>query len=396
MSGPRRKILFVTGTRADFGKLKPLIRAIDGAADFDCAVFVTGMHTLDLYGHTQDEVYKAGFRDIHVHANQAGGEPMEIILANTVVGLSGYVEETRPDMIVVHGDRVEALAGTIVGALRNVLVGHIEGGEISGTVDELIRHAASKLSHLHFVANEEAAQRLRQLGEVPGSIFVIGSPDIDVMVSADLAPLADVKAHYEIAFENYAIAIFHPVTTEAEDMAVHAEAFVDALIESGSNYLVVYPNNDYGCEAIFAALKRLEARPSFRIFRSLRFEYFLTLLKNAELIVGNSSAGIREAPFYGLPTVNVGTRQENRYHHPSIVNVGYRNAEIAAGIAAARAMGRTRSSRHFGNGDSHVRFLDILRRDATWRVSRQKQFRDIFAPVALMADSAAGARKASA
>jgi UDP-N-acetylglucosamine 2-epimerase (hydrolysing) len=377
LTAPRRRILFVSGTRADFGKLKPLIRAVDGDPAFVCQVFVTGMHTLALYGHTVDEVHKAGFTNVFVSPNQTHGESMEVILSNTVLGLSRFVQENAPDMIVVHGDRVEALAGAVVGALRNILVGHVEGGELSGTVDELIRHAASKLSHVHFVANEEAAQRLRQLGEVPGSIFVIGSPDIDVMVSADLAPVHSVKAHYGIPFDAYAIAIFHPVTTEAAETAAHAAAFVEALVESEGNYVVVYPNNDPGCDAVFAALGRLDGHPRFRIFPSLRFEWFLTLLKNAEFIVGNSSAGVREAPFYGLPTVNVGTRQHNRFHHPSIVNVGYRKNDILAGIDAVRAMAHVRPSRHFGDGGSHHRFLAILRDDATWRIPRQKQFMDI-------------------
>lgn len=386
----RRQILFVTGTRADFGKLKPLIRAVDGDARFSCRVFVTGMHTLPLYGHTVDEVYKSGFKDVTVSPNQTQGEPMEVILSNTVLGLSRFVEASTPDLIVVHGDRVEALAGAIVGALRNVLVGHVEGGELSGTVDELIRHAATKLSHLHFVANAEAAQRLTQMGEIPDSIFVIGSPDIDVMVSADLAPIEEIKAHYVIPFPRYAIAVFHPVTTEADEMATHAAAFFDALVDSGSSYVVVYPNNDRGCDGIFDALRRLDGHPRFRVFPSLRFEWFLTLLRNADFIVGNSSAGIREAPFYGLPTVNVGTRQMNRYHHASIVNVGYGKDDVLQGILAARTMERVRPSRHFGHGDSHRRFIDILGRDQTWRIPRQKQFRDIL-PAAAAAAEAPGA-----
>ncbi len=380
MRPPRRKIMFVTGTRADFGKLKTLIAAIDESPDYECFVFATGMHTQGLYGYTVNEVEKAGFANIFPYVNQSTGEPMDLIVANTVQGLSHFVDQYTPDLIVVHGDRVETLAGAIVGALKNVLVAHIEGGEVSGTVDELIRHSVSKLSHLHFVANEEAARRLRQMGEKPESVFVIGSPDIDVMISDSLPTLEQAKAYYTIAFDDYAIAIFHPVTTELDQLPDHASNFVGALTESGDNYVVIYPNNDSGSAAILKEYKPLRSNKKFRIFPSLRFEHFLTLLKHAAYIVGNSSAGIREAPFYGRPTVNVGSRQSNRFIHTSIFNAAPEKAAILAEIGKAKATRNLPQSKHFGRGDSLKRFLDVLRGEAIWKIPRQKQFVDIEHP----------------
>lgn len=379
MTAPRWKLMFVTGTRADFGKLKPLIRAVDQSPIFDCHVFVTGMHTLDLYGYTVCEVQAENFKNVHVFINQFLGEPMDLVLGNTIAGMSRYVHEARPDMIIVHGDRIEALAGAAVGALRNILVTHIEGGELSGTVDELIRHSVSKLSHLHFVANDEAARRLRQLGEDEGSIFVIGSPDIDVMASPDLPTLDTVRSRYEIQYSDYALAIFHPVTTEAGSMRAQTRAFVDALLASGHNYVVIYPNNDEGSGIILTEYARLQDDSRFRLVPSIRFEYFLTLLKNASFIVGNSSVGIREAPFYAVPSVNVGTRQANRFSGPSIVNVKADRQAILDGIDAALALTDVVPTTHFGagDGDSLVRFMRILCNQATWLVSPQKQFRDL-------------------
>lgn len=376
----KRKILFLTGTRADFGKLKGLIRAVDEAPDFDCGVFVTGMHTLNLYGLTMEEVRYAGFTNLHVYMNQVLNEPMDLVLANTVAGLARFVHEDPPDMIVVHGDRIEALAGAIVGSLRNILVGHIEGGELSGTVDEMIRHAVSKLAHVHFVANAEAANRLRQMGEDAEAIFPIGSPDIDVMESADLPSPSTVKEYYGVPYDDYAIAMFHPVTTELKDINKHATAFTDALIDSGLNYVVVYPNNDEGTSFILHQYQKLNSLKNFRVFPSIRFEYFLVLMKNARFIIGNSSAGIREAPFYGLPTVNVGTRQANRYTHPSILDVGYDKESILAGIRQALTAPKQPPSDHFGDGDSVQRFMARLRDEKTWSVSLQKRFNDLPSP----------------
>lgn len=372
-----KKILFLTGTRADFGKLKSLIKAVEEEPGFDYSIFVTGMHTLSRYGYTVDEVHKAGFRNIHVLMNQITGEPMDLVLANTIGGLSRYVSEYAPDLIVVHGDRVEAMAGAIVGALNNILVAHIEGGEVSGTIDGLIRHSVSKLSHLHFVANDEAAERLKQLGEDPKTVYVIGSPDIDLMVSPDLPSLEEVKRYYEIDFPDYAIMLFHPVTTEQEIIRKQVEELVDAVLASGLNYVVIFPNNDLGCEDIFKAYRRLEGNDRFRIFPSLRFEYFLTLLKNAQFIIGNSSAGVREAPVYGLPCINVGTRQQDRYLHPSIINADGEKQVIGKAIRKVLTAKRADGSFHFGRGESWKCFVEALRRDELWRTPQQKQFYDI-------------------
>lgn len=373
----RRKILFLTGTRADFGKLKPLIRAVADSPRLDYTVFVTGMHTLSLYGLTMKEVEKAGFRNIHVFMNQIINEPMDLVLANTVAGLSRFVHEAQPDMIVVHGDRVEALAGAIVGAMRNILVCHIEGGELSGTIDGLIRHATSKMSHLHFVANEEAARRLCQLGEAPETVFVIGSPDIDVMASANLPSIETVKSYYDIVFERYGIVLFHPVTTELDRLRTSTRHLVDALLESGRDYVVIYPNNDEGTNLILDEYARLKNNPRFRIFPSIRFEYFLTLLKKADFIVGNSSAGIREAPFYGLPSINIGSRQDDRYRYCSIIDVAPDSASILAGIRQTSDQPRLPPDDHFGRGDSAARFMAALDDEATWTLSRQKRFVDL-------------------
>ena len=377
VTGASRRIMFVTGTRADFGKLQPLIRAVQGMGGFEADVFVTGMHTLETYGYTVEEVRKSGVRNIHVYMNQFMNEPMDLVLANSIAGMARFVHESTPDMIIVHGDRIETLAGAAVGALRNVLVAHIEGGELSGTVDELIRHSVSKLAHVHFVANEDAAARLRQMGECAESIFVIGSPDIDVMNSSELPGLDAVSDRYEIPFSRYAIAIFHPVTTEIDEIPEHAKDFVDALLESDRDYVVIYPNNDEGASRILEEYERLREMPRFRILPSLRFEHFLTLLKNAEFIVGNSSSGVREAPFYGCSAVNVGSRQMNRFAYPTIINTGYGKDDILAGIRRALSVRKAPSSTYFGDGRSQERFVRILADGRIFETPRQKQFVDV-------------------
>jgi UDP-N-acetylglucosamine 2-epimerase (hydrolysing) len=373
----RRRILFLTATRADFGKLKPLIQQVRDAPDFEYEIFATGMHMLARYGSTVVGIRDAGFDRVYTFINQDGAvnSQMDMVLATTVQGLGLYLRESRPDMVVVHGDRVETLAGAIAGALNNVLVAHVEGGELSGTIDELLRHAVSKLSHLHFVANEEAGQRLLQLGEAPETVFVIGSPDIDVMLSDQLPALDEVRRHYEIPFERYGILLYHPVTTALQSLPQHVEAVVDAVLASDRSYVVIYPNNDAGADLIMAELARLSGHPRFRVIPSMRFEYFLSLLRSAEVIVGNSSAGIREAPAYGVPTVNLGSRQLNRFNCETIRNVAEDWESIVAALSALPARGTP--NLHFGRGQSAQSFLAHLRDSRLWSTPSQKQFRDL-------------------
>ncbi len=372
----KRRVLFVTATRADFGKLKPLMQAVERSENFECLIFVTGMHMMSRYGLTVDEIYKERFTNILSYMNQIHGEPMEMVLANTIHGLSRYLHECPADMIVVHGDRVEALAGAIVGAMRNTLVAHIEGGELSGTVDELIRHSVSKLSHLHFVANEKAAERLRQLGESSDQVFVIGSPDIDVMLSNNLPSLAQVKEYYQIAFDRYALVLLHSVTTEPAGQQERAQQFVTALLESNLDFVVIYPNNDPGSDLILEQYQRVENNPRFRVFPSLRFEYFLTLMKHAAFVIGNSSAGVREAPVYGVPSINVGNRQHNRFCHDSIIESGFEHSALLSAIQRAIQMPRMEPCHHFGAGDSAACFIEVMQKETTWTTPTQKQFND--------------------
>ncbi|QWD00745.1 UDP-N-acetylglucosamine 2-epimerase (hydrolyzing) [Polynucleobacter paneuropaeus] len=368
-----RKIVFLTGTRADFGKLKSLMSRLQG--DFDLHIFVTGMHMLSKYGYTCEEVEKANFRNIYKFINQNASDGMDHILAKTISGLSDYVKEIQPDLIVVHGDRVEALAGAAVGALNNILVGHIEGGEVSGTVDELIRHAVSKLSHIHFVANEEAKVRLVQLGEMSKSIHVIGSPDVDVMNSNVLPTLEEVKQYYGIDYSEYSILMFHPVTTEQGDMQRQISTLVDEIIKSQLNYIIIYPNNDPGTDIILAEYRRLAGLKQIKIFPSMRFEYFLTLLKNARFIIGNSSAGVREAPHFGVPTINLGTRQHNRVQCDSILNVVTEASHIRRAIEEVKIRPR-QTIALFGNGGSDQHFHRILNDREFWDIKTQKTFVD--------------------
>ena len=372
-----RKIVFVTGTRADFGKLTSLMDTIEANDSFECHIFVTGMHTLEKYGNTFEEVQKKGYKNITIFKNQINTNLQDIILANTVIGFSEYVKKISPDMIIVHGDRIEALAGAIVGSFNNILVSHIEGGEISGTVDELIRHAVSKLSHIHFTANDEAKERLIQLGEAKDSIFTIGSPDIEIMTSVVLPTIDAVSKYYEIPFKDFGVLLFHPVTTELNSLKDQIDQIVSSLIDSNKNFVVIYPNNDNGTDVIIKKIHELENNKNFRIFPSIRFLYFLTILKHAKFILGNSSVAVREAEVFGTPAINIGSRQKNRSKNKEIINVEPKKDLILNAIKNIENK-RFDGKSFFGHVENTTeKFLNVLQNPLVWKTSIQKQFIDI-------------------
>lgn len=374
-----KKIVFITGTRADFSKIKSLALQVEQANDFDLYIFATGMHLSNHFGLTVREIEKAKFSHIYKFINHDRYYQMDLALAHTIDGFAKFIAEYRPDLIVVHGDRIEPLAAAVVGALNNILVAHIEGGEVSGTIDDSLRHAISKLSHIHLVNDEVAKNRLLQLGERAESIFVIGSPDLDIIDSANVS-VESAKKHYDIPFEKYAIVLFHPVTTEIASLKNQTDELCAALKKSGRNYIVIYPNNDLGFEQILESYKDLQNLPKFRFFPSIRFEYFIALLKGADFLMGNSSCGLKEAPHLGIPSINIGSRQNKRMgtNLKSVINVSAEKSTILEAIERIEKLQiKSIDSTNRSRLKSSEVFFSLLKSGAFWDVSKQKQFIDL-------------------
>ena len=372
-----KNITFITGTRADYGKIKSLVIELQKKrSKFKTNLIITGMHNVKNYGNTKDEIDKDKIKNCYRFNNQSQNKNMDIILANTIKGINKFVSKNPTDLIVVHGDRVESLAGAITGALNNIKVAHIEGGELSGTVDEIIRHSISKLSHLHFVTNQMAKKRLIQMGEIKKNIYIIGSPDLDILLGNSLPLLENVKQRYGIKFQNYAIFIFHPVTTELDSIKKQIDKLIETLVKSQFNYIILLPNNDLGGDIIYEQILKLKRKKlkNFKIFPSMRFEYYLTLLKNSNFIIGNSSSGIMEAPYYGVPTIDIGSRQKNRAKIQSIFNQN-NFTKISKLISKYKEKKyNLKPLQYFGSGNSNKMFLSILKQKRVWKIKNQKQF----------------------
>lgn len=369
-----KSILFVTGTRADFGKIEPLaLEALE--AGFNVTFFITGMHMMERYGSTRLEVQRVANAGFYEFVNQKAGDGLDSILAKTISGFSDFLHERKPDLVVIHGDRIEALAASITCSIANVPSVHIEGGELSGTIDESLRHCNTKLCTSHFVSSRTARERVLTLGESERRVFLIGSPELDTHGRDSGVSIDEVKSYYDIPFDEYGIIVFHSVTTETDDIKRQSESLFQTCIASGKQFVVIAPNNDPGSEEIFAQISQLPT-DRFKFIPSMRFAYFSELMKNSSMMVGNSSAGVREMPFLGIPSIDIGTRQSNRASNPSISHCDANDTKRLATLIAMLWGRRFNKSDEFGTGNAASSFVQELLKKSFWTLPVQKQFND--------------------
>ena len=368
-----KKIVFITGTRADFGHIKSLIDICVKSNLYEVSIFATSMHLSSKHGYTINDIYEDDYKNVHAYLSYKDNETMDETLANIIYGFSKYIKEIKPDLICVMGDRVEMMAGAIVGTLNNILTIHLQAGDISGTIDNSIRHAISKMCHAHFCANKIARERLLKMGENENNIFVIGSSSVDNIFNINLDLYDAIKKIYNINFNEYGILIFHPVTTEVNDIENQIRNLVDSIIESELNYIVINPNNDMGCDFIFNEYKRLEGNNRIKIFSSIKYKYFLSLLSNAKFMIGNSSSAIIEAPYFSIPVINIGNRQNERDLTNNIFNCGYEKEDIKKTVEKALKYD-DKIEGAYGKGNSAELFLEILSSDAFREIKKQKKF----------------------
>lgn len=365
----KRRIAYVTGTRADYGLFSEPLKRIREHPRLELSLIVTGMHLEDQFGMTVREIeadgMPVGARVPSLVAGDTGADQARSI-ANAVLGVTSALEALRPDVVIVLGDRGEMLAGATAAAHMNIAVAHVHGGDVSGTVDDLIRNAVTRLSHVHFAATEDSAERLRKMGERPERVHVVGAPGLDYLSRFEPLPLDALAA--ELGFDAsrpFVIFTQHPVTLEVDQAAAQMETSLAALAESGVQVVATYPNADAGGRAMIEALERRDRGDWLHVTPNLGRLRYASLLKRAAAVVGNSSSGLIEAPFFGVPAVNIGTRQEGRLRAGNVVDVAYdRNAIRDAVICAltdeapiARARG---TANPYGDGHAGERIVEVL------------------------------------
>ena len=323
-----KKILFVTGTRADYAKIRPIFKFLYENTKYDIYIYITGMHLIKKLGNTQYQVemdLRTNFRNIHLITCKKRILYKNSMIKNFYLMCADFekvIKKELFDMVFVHGDRLEALATAIVSSVNNVLVCQIEAGEVSGSIDENIRHSITKFSHKFLVNDELALKRVMQLGEPKENIYIIGVTSIQNENSTK--KIYNILNKYKVISKKYGILMYHPVTTlNSGDNRKNILNIMLQLSCTENKYIVIYPNNDKYSDEIISVYEKYN-NEKFVFYKSLPFDEFKIILENAKFIVGNSSCGLKEAPYYNVQTIDIGSRQANRIiHHnfPSIHHI---------------------------------------------------------------------------
>jgi GDP/UDP-N,N'-diacetylbacillosamine 2-epimerase (hydrolysing) len=362
VAAPSRKIIYLTGTRADFGLMSATLRQLALVADLSLAV--TGMHLADTYGRTIEDIRAAGLRicgEIPVDVKARTPQSMSSAIGECLMGLTALLHREQPDILVLLGDRGEMLAGAIAALHLGVVCVHIHGGERSGTVDEPVRHAISKLSHYHLVATQESRERLIRMGELQERIYVTGAPGLDgIDADASLSPDECRRVLGLPAGQPFLLVVFHPVVQQANDAYEQTVAILEALRKTDFPVLWLEPNSDAGAHEILRALKDTELPPGSSRIMHMKRPLFCSAMKHCAVMVGNSSAGIIEAASFGTPVVNVGDRQKCRERNRNVQDVSADTAPIYAAIRQALGHKKWLCNNKYGDGRAASHIVENL------------------------------------
>ncbi|MHC1577462.1 MAG: UDP-N-acetylglucosamine 2-epimerase [Candidatus Methanospirareceae archaeon] len=365
-----RKICVVTGNRSEYSKLKPVMKAIREHSDLELILIATASHLLDDFGKTVEVIKKDGFKIDSVARTVAAGEDL-VSMAKSVglctLELPTLFDLYKPDVVLISGDRFDALGAAISAALMNIPLAHIEGGEVSGTIDESILHAKTKFAHIHFPATAKSAERIIKMGERPDRVFNVGCPAVDIILSIDIGSREEICRKFNLnpdPDEPFLIMAQHPVTTEYDFAREQIRETLKAVSALKIQTIMLYPNVDAGSKDMVREIRRFDAEGKLnhvQDYKHIPFEDYIRLLAHSSCIVGNSSSGIRESCYFGTPAVNVGTRQNGRERGKEVVDVGYDEEQIKKAILKCIRHGKYNPPEHiFGDGNAGKNIAEIL------------------------------------
>jgi GDP/UDP-N,N'-diacetylbacillosamine 2-epimerase (hydrolysing) len=360
----RRKVCYITGARADFGLMQSTLLRIQRSEMLELSVLVTGMHLLQEYGLTVSQIEAAGL-PIAARVAVEDGPPTGALMAKNVgrmlIGFVEALEAIQPDIVLVLGDRGEMLAGALAAIHLNMAIVHIHGGERSGTVDELVRHAISKLAHFHFVATDESKTRLIRMGEVADHISVVGAPGLDDLKDSVLMDRQTLCADVGLdPARPVALLVYHPVLQEADRSGEYTALIVDAVLAKGFQIVALKPNSDAGSAGVRAVLEARASAGDIHLATHLPRPEFMSWLAASDLLVGNSSSGIIEAASFGTPVVNIGSRQNLRQRNSNVIDSPVDRTCLDE--ALGRAVESSRFDRYniYGDGRAGERIAELL------------------------------------
>lgn len=371
----KRKILAVTGARSEYDILFPVLEKLQHDPDFELMVLVTGAHLSERYGNTVQLIEKDGFKIIARVKNleERDDKVGRVIgLGKQIPAFAEVFETVKPDVILVVGDREEAISVSLTGAYMDIPVAHLAGGDIAkdGNIDNSVRYATSKFAHIHFTLLEQHNQTLLKLGEDAWRIFHVGNPALDRFLSTPKLTTEQISNNigFDIHEKPYLVLIQHPIITDVANEGKNIRETLDAIVESGYPCLINYPNSDAGNFAIIEAYNEyVKKYPQLFLFKNLDRLNYVNILRNASCLLGNSSSGIIEAPSFGLPVVNIGSRQRGRVHAENVIFTGNDKSEILAALKRSMTDQEYRTKlksivNPYGDGNSAGKMVEVLRR----------------------------------
>lgn len=378
----RRKICVVVNSRANYGRIKSVLRAIQAHPDLELQLIVGASALLYRFGNIRQIIEADGFASAATVFTIVEGETPTTMAKSTglaVLELATLFENLKPDVVLTVADRFETIATAVAASYMNIPVAHTQGGEVTGSIDESVRHAVTKLSHIHFPATQLAAQNIIRMGEDPATVHCTGCPSIDILTALDLTLPSDIFRHYlgvgtEIdSRQPYLVVLQHPVTTEYGQGLDQINQTLKVVTALDMQTVWLWPNVDAGSDDISKGLRMYRERhkpKKLHFYRNFSVEDYARLIYHAVCLIGNSSSALREGAFLGVPAVNIGTRQQGREHGPNVVHVGYDADEIETATRKQINHGRYERCTLFGDGFAGKRIADIL---ASVKITIQKR-----------------------
>lgn len=363
-----KKIMFITGSRGEWGYIRPILGMIKERSDVDYRLVVTNMHLLPAYGNSYQEIERDGFlihykiqMSVDGYSHYTHAKSLGIFM----LSLPDIIETENPDWIVLAGDRGEQLMGAIAAGYTYTPVAHIQAGEVSGNIDGMARHAIGKFTHLHFASNEDAANRLIKLGEEKFRVHNVGAPQLDELADAKYSSIGELSERLCVDLhKGFILAVLHPVTEQYKAAREQAEIFIQALNRFKLPKILIKPNNDAGSKDIMQAIEQ-NKQGEYHVYSNLKRQDYLGLLKGCDCLVGNSSSGLLEAPTFRVPAVNIGNRQKMRFRGNNVIDTVFQVEKICEAMKKAMSEEfRTYLKRNvdypYGDGKSSVRILKLL------------------------------------
>lgn len=370
----KRRICVVVTARPSYSRIRTALKAIQASDKLELQLVVAASALLDRYGNALKYIEEDGFKpSAHVHM-VLEGENLSAMAKTTGLGMleiSTAIDNLRPDFVVTVADRFETMATAVAAAYMNVPLVHVQGGEVTGSIDEKVRHSITKLADFHFPSTRGAAERIERMGEPKDRVFVTGCPSIDLALEVKLRPQLDfsplekyggVGAQVDLS-KGYVVVLQHPVTTEYMESRAEIEETLEAMHALQMPVLWFWPNVDAGSDGTSRGIRAFRERvktDQFHFFKNMTGTDFLRLLVNSRCLVGNSSVGIRECGFLGVPVVNIGTRQMGRERGPNVLDVDYGRKQILEATRSQMDHGPYESDSTYGDGFAGVRIADTL------------------------------------